>query len=363
MEPPGDDSARSGPSRREWLAGVGITTLSVALAGCFDNSDDEGPAEHAESPSDESQTDEEEGNSDMNERLYAEPGEVQEMIDARGVNNSHGYNTRAKVVLCPSGVYSSDTEDLPIILRRGVTLDMNGADLGLLEDTDAFHFRPESQVKNGRVNYLSPGESYSSTIFDIDTARFDQPANIANHVRIHNVDTKGYPGNRGTVMYANADGGPVSGMQINGCVWHNCGHRGILVRNGNPDSWANGNWWSNMILFGGDTIIEFVSDEVDAPVNGNYFLGLPHPNNGKSEWLAQIRGEESRDNKFEIMAWDPHRFSEGLVRLSGNVKRNVFKNTMHQNIPDLDWVENKKWVDQSNNRSNAWYDDLNGRLY
>jgi len=63
------------------------------------------------------------------------------------------------------------------------------------------------------------------------------------------------------------------------------------------------------------------------------------------------------------MAWDPHRFSQGLVRLDGNVKRNVFKNTMHLDISELDWIDNRKWVDRSTGEGNAWFDELNGRIY
>lgn len=371
MESP-EDSSRDAPgrvtqSRREWLAGIGLAALSMAVAGCS-GTDNEPPQGGAESPQEDSggpqdKAESPEGTSqpDIIDRLYAKPGEIQQMVDARAADDGYGHNTRSQVRLDPTAVYSSDTDDIPIVLRRGVTLDMNGADLAVLSDTDAFHFRPEAHLKNGRVKYLHAGDRYSSTIFDIDTTRFAGSANIANNIRIQNVDTKGWTGNEGTVMYVDATGSPVAGMQVNSCLWHNCGHRGILVRNENPDSWANANWWSDMMLYGGETIIEF--DSVDAAINGNYFSGLPHPNAAHSKWLAQIRGGNVANNKFEVMAWDPHRFSEGLVRLNGAAEHNVFKNTMNQDIADLAWVDNKKWVDKTDEKTNAWCDELHGRIY
>lgn len=363
-----DNSEEVNSSRREWLAGLGLTALSMAVAGCSGTNDTDSPPDDAEEPQDNAETSQDDAKDPETtsqpgiiKRLYAKSGEIQEKIDSRAASDAYGYNTRSKVALDPTAVYSSDTEDLPIVLHRGVTLDMNGADLAVLNDTDAFHFHPESQLKNGRVKYLPAGDSYSSTIFDIDTTRFPGSANIANNIRIRNVDTKGWSGNEGTVLYVDATGSPVAGLQVNGCLWHNCGHRGILVKNENPDSWANGNWWSDMMLYGGKTIIEFES--ADGAVNGNYFSGLPHPNPANSEWLAQIHGDTVEANKFDVMAWDPHRFSEGLVRLSGDASRNVFKNTMNLDIPNASWVNNKEWVDETDEESNAWCDELHGRLY
>jgi hypothetical protein len=369
-ESSGTDSGTVRQSRREWLAGVGLAALSMALSGCSGNEETENgtPSETTGNSTDQPDTEPDNTADPQNpsqpaliDRLYASPGEIQEMIDSRAVDDSYGHNIRSQVKLDPTAVYSSDTEDLPIVLRRGVTRDMNGADLAVLEDTDAFHFRPESQLRNGRVKYLPAGDRYSSTIFDIDTTRFARTANIANNIRIQNVDTKGWTGNAGTVMYIDATGSPVAGLQVNSCLWHNCGDHGIYVRNENPDSWANANWWSDMMLYGGKTIIEF--DSVDAAINGNYFSGLPHPNAAHSEWLAQIHGDDVASNKFEVMAWDPHRFSEGLVRLSGRAKRNVFKNTMNLDIANLSWVDNKKWVDKTEEKDNAWCDELHGRIY
>lgn len=315
--------------------------------------------------------------------ITVEPGEIQGTIDQYSADDPAQFmrENRVKITLSgdPSLEFSSDTDPLPIKLEYGVTLDMNGRDFHVREDSDVFHMDQFVWMFNGTIKYDEVGQSYSSDVLSWDTTNSNYEtgggANSEGGI-VRNINTLGAEGNSGRVMYWRVDTNELAGWIIADGKYVNCGDAWLRGENMTGGRWLNGNKWTGATVIGGKTQIDLYSDGHQNggtndryPINGNYWSGSFKPNSN-SEWLFNATGGLISGNHFDLHSFpDASGYSEGVCMLEnpielGGVQNNLFVDHTNTPHPNKSYGHNQGfWVDTTGkpNSFDSWM--WNGLMY
>lgn len=315
--------------------------------------------------------------------IIVNPGEIQGAIDQYSSNDPAQFmrESRSKITLNgdPSVEFSSDTDALPIKMQYGVTLDMNGRDFHVYEDSDVIHLDQSTWIFDGTIKYDEVGTSYSSNVltWDDTTSNFEAGGGANSEAGVvKNVNTLGAAGNNGNAMYWRVVSNEHAGWIIADGKYVNPGESWLKARNESGGAhWINGNKWVNATVVGGRVQMDLYSNSAGAnladraPINGNYVSGQFKPKSN-SDWLFKCDGGLISGNQYELHSFEnAGGYDEGVCRLDatiddGRVNNQLFVDHSNTPHPNNSYGHNQSFFVDNTGNANAFDSWMwNGLMY
>jgi hypothetical protein len=232
---------------------------------------------------------------------HAQPGEVQEAIDAVADRPA------SMVTLEPGARYDPDST---WTVKSGVTLDYNGAYVRLSRDVDLHDIQPGGQVRDPMIDLREVFGGYSSSVFRFDSGKFGfYGANRHWHVR--GGFTRGVTGEGTLYEFRQGRENAIYFVHVDHCVW-NVGtvvemHRGDRFGiNGNRIYGVWRGFEKGIHMYNRNKMSENVNNN-----SGNYFDVVAQPRDSTMLWDMEI----GRFNIVRGQIWDSSAYSDVLWRL------------------------------------------------
>lgn len=240
--------------------------------------------------------------------LVAEPGSIQETIDAASSQGTYSQSPAQRVVLKSGRTYRIDST---IKVRKNVILDCNGARFEPAADVDLFHLYRGTRLVDPFID-CRPNSSWSSRAIVIGP-------NDAGKLGANNrawVDRAYMSGNKGegsgdAIVFHGGDQ-PCSGQYASGYV--RGFENGVHFHAEGADTSGRGDW-SNANQFTGmvsHSVYLLRLQSEGAAVSGNMAKAQLQPKADTTKWAVYIDddpnpsggGYKRRGNSFQVYPWD-----------------------------------------------------------